>query len=137
MTAEPSALAEAARAVVDDPGALPRATWPRVCALLGRQAVEAAVEHRLAASAPGLERCSRATQLTCLPWYVDDPAAARRAHQTWAALSHACHHHAYDLAPTAGELRVWLDDVDRLVADLAASSPVSTPMGGPTSRTRF
>ncbi len=73
------------------------------------------------ARAPGLERCNRATQFTCLPWYVE-PTAARRAHQTWAALSCACHHHAYDLAPTAVELRAWLDDVDRLVNDLAEAS---------------
>lgn len=120
MTAAPAArLALAARTVLERPGALPRATWPRTAALLARQAVETAVAGRLAARTPGLEACSRATQFTCLPWYVEHRATARRAHQTWAALSQACHHHAYDLAPTASELRSWLDDVDRLVVELA------------------
>ena len=111
----PREIALAARRLLEDAGALPRGTWPRAVAVLARQAVEAAVAQRLAARAPGLEQCSRATQFHCLR-YVDDSADAVLAHQTWAVLSHACHHHAYDLAPTAGELRAWLDDVDRVVA---------------------
>lgn len=115
----PHDLAASARAVLERPGSLPRATWPRTAALLARQAVEEAVAAHLARRAPGLERANRATQFVCLRWYVDDPAMARLAHEVWASLSHACHHHVYDLAPTAAELRAWLDDVDRLVRQLA------------------
>jgi hypothetical protein len=38
-------------------------------------------------------------------------------------LSRACHHHPYELAPTPGELRGWLDAVDDALAALAAASP--------------
>jgi len=31
----------------------------------------------------------------------------RDAAAAWTALSRACHHHAYELAPTAAELRTW------------------------------
>src|SRR4051812_46090467 len=107
--ANATVLADASRSVLENPGQLPKATWPRTSALLARQAIESAVADYLAARAPGLETCSRATQFTCLPWYANNRATARLAFQTWAALSEACHHHAYDLAPTASELRAWID----------------------------
>lgn len=119
---EPAELVQAARAVVERPGTLPRTTWPRAAALLARQALETAVADRLAAVAPGLEACSRATQFIALRWYVAAPDLARHAHQTWAALSHACHHHAYDLPPTGGELRRLLEDVEHLVDRLAGQA---------------
>lgn len=37
------------------------------------------------------------------------------------ALSDACHHHAYELAPTAAELGRRLDAVDRLVKKLEST----------------
>jgi len=40
---------------------------------------------------------------------------AARAGLAWSALRRACHHHAYDLAPTAGELRGWITVVDELM----------------------
>jgi hypothetical protein len=104
-----------ALALLEERDSLPRATWPRAVAVLARQALETAVAGRLAKKAPGLQLCTFATQFRCLPWYIDDRDTALLAHQTWAALSSACHHHAYDLAPTAEELRVWLADVDRVV----------------------
>jgi hypothetical protein len=33
----------------------------------------------------------------------------------WAALSHACHHHPYELSPTAEELERWMDTVEALI----------------------
>ena len=103
--------------MLEHPGALPRVTWPRTAALLARQALEGAVEEPRRRPRPGLEACSRATQFHCLPFYAD-PDTARHASQTWAALSRACHHHAYELAPTATELRAWLEEVDRVIASL-------------------
>jgi hypothetical protein len=35
---------------------------------------------------------------------------------TWGALSSACHHHVYELAPTAQELFLWADTIERLRA---------------------
>jgi hypothetical protein len=37
---------------------------------------------------------------------------------TWGALSNACHHHVYELAPTAQELSLWADTVERLRASV-------------------
>jgi hypothetical protein len=45
------------------------------------------------------------------------------------ALSRAGHHHAYELAPTAGELRGWQTGVHAVVAELNRVS-------GTPSRTR-
>jgi hypothetical protein len=33
-------------------------------------------------------------------------------HETWGALSRACHHHPYELSPTAGELVTWIEMVE-------------------------
>jgi hypothetical protein len=66
-----------------------------------------------------MESCSAKCQLLALPFYVDDPA-----HQTWAALSNACHHHAYDLSPTAVELRDWLDSTQTVIDTLTQATVV-------------
>jgi hypothetical protein len=55
-------------------------------------------------------------QLICLKSYLDDDELAARARHTWSALRRACHHHPYELAPTATELRDWLSVVDELAA---------------------
>ena len=55
-------------------------------------------------------------QLACLPDYLADRSLAADVAFTWGTLSEACHHHAYDLGPTASELEGWLDAVQRLVA---------------------
>jgi hypothetical protein len=54
--------------------------------------------------------------LACLPDYLPGRRLAADIGFTRAALSEACHHHAYGLAPTAPELERWLDAVGRLVA---------------------
>ena len=41
-------------------------------------------------------------------------SCARIGH-AWSALSRACHHHAYELAPTAGELQSWFLVVRELI----------------------
>lgn len=97
------------------------ASWSRAAALLARQALEIAIDSFWAARHLNLQDCSMATKLTCLPWYVDSPALGLRAGDTWASLSSACHHHPYDLAPTAAELDAWLTDVDTIVGALEGS----------------
>lgn len=127
-TPTPQALLAAARATLDRPAALAGSAWARSTALLTRQALEIALAGYWTKRAPGMESCSGAAQLLALPFYLDDPAA-RLAHETWAALSHACHHHAYDLAPTAAELRRWLEAAQTIVdvlADRAAGQSVSS-----------
>ena len=46
------------------------------------------------------------TQLICLRSYLEDAPLAARAGHAWSALSRACHHHPYELGPTAGRAPV-------------------------------
>jgi hypothetical protein len=77
------------------------------------------MERVLAVRAPGAERCANRPRLLCLREYVPDELAQRPAY-LWAALSRACHHHPYELSPTADEIGRWIDDTESVVADLSA-----------------
>jgi len=109
-------LAEA-REILDRPAAATAGVWPRVVALLTRQAFEHALNEFWGASptTAGLCQCTRKSQLACLPFYIDGRTAREMAY-TWAVLSEACHYHAYELAPTAAELGRWMDAVARFTA---------------------
>jgi hypothetical protein len=126
MSGSGDALLRAGRALMQDPRAGTAGIWPRAAALLGRQALESALDDHWRRRAPGLENASMRVQLACLPDYLPDRRVAADVGFTWAALSEACHHHAYELAPTAPELEGWLDAVERLVRtvdDQAAPPP--------------
>jgi hypothetical protein len=85
--------------------------------LLARQALEAAIADFWLRVEPEEMTGSFTTQLLCLRSYV--PAeVATGAFEAWAGLSTACHHHAYDLAPTAAELHRWVETVTDLVTAL-------------------
>ena len=92
-------------------------TWPRSSAILGRQALEIALDQLWAQAAPGVENASARAQLVCLPEYVDTELAGR-VRYAWHALSTACHHHAYELPPIISELNGWLDDVEALIDEV-------------------
>jgi hypothetical protein len=94
--------------------------WPRASAILAQQALEASLGVLWQRRALALDGCPVRAQLICLPSYLDDAELAARASHTWAALDRACHHHAYELAPTAGELRDWLAVVERLAERVSA-----------------
>lgn len=83
----------------------------RAAALLGRQALEQALDEVWARREPAIARCSARAQLLCLPTYLGDVDLAERATWTWWALTRACHVHPYELPPTAGEVEEWLMDV--------------------------
>ena len=96
--------------------------WPRVSALLALAALEAGVLRLWQRRALDLQGCSMRTQLICLRSYLEDAKLAARTGLTWSALSRACHHHAYELGPTAGELRSWFSVVGELVQRVGLSS---------------
>jgi hypothetical protein len=54
-------------------------------------------------------------QLICLPRYLSEGPLAASVANTWAALTQACHHHPYELPPTIGELRRWLEITQRFI----------------------
>jgi hypothetical protein len=89
--------------------------WPRASALLANRALEATVHRLWEKRRLDLYACSMRIQLICLRMYLGDPDLAARAGHAWSALSRACHHHPYELAPTAAELRGWLTVVEELI----------------------
>lgn len=114
----PTELLAEARAFLVRPGGLLPGLWPRAAAILGRQALEGWVRERWADSPEhaAMSACSMRSQLIGLT-SVRERWVAARASFVWAALSAACHYHPYELAPTAGELNHWLDEVDSLISD--------------------
>jgi hypothetical protein len=111
----PDELLAAARELISRTDAATDGVWPRTAALLARQALEGSIDQVWARrpDTAGLAERSMRTQFICLPAYIT-PGLAARAAYVWAALSSACHHHPYELAPTAAELTRWLDEVQRL-----------------------
>ena len=89
--------------------------WPRASALLACRALEATVNRLWERRTLDLQRCSMRVQLICLRTYLGDADLAARGGHAWSALSRACHHHPYELAPTAAELRGWLSVVEELI----------------------
>ncbi|WP_230202964.1 hypothetical protein [Parafrankia discariae] len=118
------ALAEADRLLrLETPAA--DGSWPRLCAWLLRLAVEQAVDEVWRAHRrPELVRLPMRAQLLVLPSFID-PGVADEAGAAWYTLSRAGHQHAYELAPTAAELRRWHQDLCSLLPRLRAGRPRS------------
>ncbi len=89
--------------------------WPRASALLACLALEATMNWLWERRTLDLQGCPMRVQLICLRTYMGDADLAARAGHAWSALSRACHHHPYELAPTAAELRGWLSVVEELM----------------------
>jgi hypothetical protein len=94
-----------------------RGLWPRACAWLLRLALESALDAMWARVRPEIASAPRRAQLLVLPEVTGRELAVEVA-QTWGALSRAGHHHTYELAPTAAELRGWEEAVRGHVAEL-------------------
>lgn len=94
--------------------------WPRCAVWLIRLAVEHEIDDVWRRRRPELLTCRRRSQLLALG-VVLDHEVQHRATELWTTLSRAAHHHHYELAPTAAELRSWLSDADQLCADLSTS----------------
>ena len=62
---------------------------------------------------PSVAAANTRAQLLLLRQYADAEVADRAA-SAWHGLSRACHHHAYELAPEAQELRSWLNAVTQV-----------------------
>ena len=112
---EPADLLRMARAVLGRADPDTAGLWPRASALLAQRALETVVRRWWEERAMDLGGCPMRVQLIFLRTYFGDAELAARAGHAWSALSRACHHHAYELAPTAAELRAWLEVVEQLV----------------------
>jgi hypothetical protein len=121
-------LLAAADLMLHAPAAGTRGLWPRACAWLLRLALEAALDELWTRSRPALKKVSMRAQLLVLPTVVG-PRTAGRAANVWDALSRAGHHHAFELAPTAAELRRWHDEVAVVItAAEAVTGPLAPAM---------
>lgn len=96
--------------------------WPRAAALLTRQALEEALANLWEFTYPGMEESSWSTQLACLTEVLADPSMIADVRVAWASLSRACHHHHYELDPTAAELEGWIQQTERFVSEVGGSS---------------
>jgi hypothetical protein len=108
-------LIEAARMMLERPEGSTLGLWPRAAALLARQAIEEALELHWSHVAPGLLGRPLRTQWTCLSSYLSDEAVVADGSFAWQALTRVCHHHHYELDPTAAELRHWIEMAERFV----------------------
>ena len=106
-----------ARALMERPQGS-EGVWPRAAALLTRQVLEEALDRLWIATHPGVASASRATQLACLGLMIRDTGLVADVRSAWTSLSRACHHHHYELGPTAAELERWILQTERLVLAL-------------------
>lgn len=123
LEATPLELVAYARDLLTRPAPRMTGAWPKATALLARQALEQAIDRLWEDKGLALAGCPARAQLLCLPAYVGDARLAARIAETWGELSDACHHHAYELAPSGAELGAWLTEVESLVVALGAGGP--------------
>ena len=98
-----------------------RSVWPRAAAWLIRLALERGLDEYWALVLPEAADCPMRAQLILLTEYCPAPTASL-IRQSWNGLSGACHHHAYELAPTSAELRSWHIAVSACLRALAVNS---------------
>jgi hypothetical protein len=96
-----------------------RGLWPRACAWLIRLALEKSLDDYWALVLPEAKKCSMRAQLLLLPRYAGTEVAGD-ARDAWFGLARATHHHAYELAPTAAELRTWHELVSKITAAVSS-----------------
>ena len=117
-------LLQHARRLIAGPDG-PVGVWPRAAALLARQALEEGLNRLWENDRLGMAAAGRRTQMLCLDQVIEDEALAADVRAAWSSLSRACHHHHYELAPTAAELEGWIQQTEHLLAVLEPSSTVS------------
>jgi hypothetical protein len=76
----------------------------RLAAFLARQALEDIISARCAALGADVPEANMRSKLVILR-SLDTTQAADAATVAWHRLSAVCHHHAYELSPTASEVR--------------------------------
>ena len=110
-----TALLQYAEAVLDGRVAL-GTRGPRTAAVLARLAFEDWLDERSRSWMSADARPSTNSKLVVLGARhgIDLGEHAKRV---WHALSRACHHHAYELQPSAAEVRILVSEVRRLSDD--------------------
>ena len=107
-------LLRESRALLDQPPTAAPGLWERAAVLLARQALEESLDRFWTNRSPDLLQASMRAQLLCLGTLMNNERDAADVDQLWGALSDACHFDACAPAPSAAEIRVWLDEAERL-----------------------
>ena len=103
--------------ILREPDLVEAGAWPRACTWLIRLALEHALDDYWDAHRAEVRAAPRRAQLLTLTRTVDADLG-RQATALWHQLSRAAHHHAYELAPTATELREWHSAITGLTSRL-------------------
>jgi len=101
----PTELLAAARDLLTRADPKTAGLWPRAAALLARQALEQALDEYWRSRQLPLDQLPTHPQLICLREYLHDAGLAGSVNHAWNALSQACHHHPYELAPSLTDLQ--------------------------------
>lgn len=134
---DPRQALEHADRILRETGTDTRGLWPRTVARLTRLALERATDLYWSKTRPEMTHCPMTMRLLMLEGVLNR-VGARKAFLIWSRLSDATHPHPYELAPTAGELRRWHNEVTCLVELLdpstshAAGAPSNDKHIGPT-----
>lgn len=120
LSAQTRGLLDAGRELLTYADASTAGRWPLAVSLLTRQGLEATLDSFWARRVPAVAGASMRAQLLCLR-ELGDEESAELASDLWGLLSGACHHHPYDLSPTAGELLSWIEGVEDLARRLQAA----------------
>lgn len=98
----------------------------RVACWIARAALESAVEDRLNRMHAPAPNATMRSKLTVLEVAAGEgspiPAQAEYA---WSGLTRACHHHAFELSPTLGEVRHLISVVEELIDHSPTDDPGS------------
>jgi hypothetical protein len=94
--------------------------WPKACACLIRLALEGGIDGFWRRTNAPVAECGRGRTKHLMLRSRSGPGAdvARRVSFAWATLSRATHHHCYEMAPTAAELRRLHTEVTALLERL-------------------
>ena len=87
----------------------------RAATFLARQALESRTDELLARRVRNVEEARYDARLLLLGEVLTDRELAKQTRFVWAALSSACHLHAYELPPPVSEVESWLDAVQRFL----------------------
>jgi hypothetical protein len=119
-------LLERAKEILDGGGTTPGPRRMRIAAFLIRQVLEEEVSAHCERLVGPMDHPVRMRSRLLVLHVLDQTGVAGKIEYAWNALSRACHHHAYELAPTVSELQHLLTVVTHLVdsrASLVASAP--------------
>jgi hypothetical protein len=108
-----------ATAILDGQITVPRVNAPRVACWIARRGLEALVEELLTSKSVDVGTGNMRSQLICVAdRYAEQPWLVATVTTAWDQLSLACHHHAYELAPTSHEAREVVNSLHSLVGSL-------------------